>query len=107
MARPRKHVFVCSQSRPAGHPRGSCTQRGGGEVIQAFWAELKNRNLYEEIAVTYSGCLGPCDGGANVLVYPEGVLYSKVKVENVRTIFDEHLVGGTPVESLRASPEAW
>lgn len=76
-------------------------------MIQAFWKELKDRNLYDDIAVTYSGCLGPCDGGANVLVYPESVLYSNVRVENVRAIFDEHLVGGTPVASLRAPPEAW
>jgi (2Fe-2S) ferredoxin len=107
MARPRLHVFVCSQSRPPGHPRGSCTQRGSGEVIQAFWNELKKRNLYEDIAVTYSGCLGPCDSGANVLVYPEGVLYSNVTVEHVPVIFDEHLIGGTPVERLRAPSSVW
>jgi (2Fe-2S) ferredoxin len=107
MSKPKKHVFVCAQSRPAGHPRGSCTQRGGGEVLQAFWQELQKRNLYEQIAVTYSGCLGPCDGGANVLVYPEGVLYSNVTKQDVGSIFDEHLVGGTPLETLRAPTSTW
>lgn len=107
MSKPQKHVFVCSQQRPFGHPRGCCTQRGSAAVLQAFWQELKNRNLYEQVAVTYSGCLGPCDGGANVLVYPEGVLYSNVTPENVGTIFAEHLVGGTPVESLRTPTTAW
>jgi (2Fe-2S) ferredoxin len=42
-----------------------------------------------------------------VLVYPDGVLYSNVTPEKVATIFDEHLVGGTPVESLRAPAAAW
>ncbi|MEJ1964556.1 MAG: (2Fe-2S) ferredoxin domain-containing protein [Gammaproteobacteria bacterium] len=107
MAKPQRHVFVCAQQRPAGHPRGCCTQRGGAEVLQAFWQELKSRNLYEQIAVTYSGCLGPCDGGANVLVYPDGVLYSNVTKEKVATIFQEHLIDGAPVESLRAPPAAW
>lgn len=107
MARPKMHVFVCSQSRPPGHPRGSCTQRGSGEVLQAFWQELQKRNLYDQIAVTFSGCLGPCDSGANVLVYPEGVLYSNVTRDKVAQIFDEHLVNGTPVEILRAPQSVW
>jgi (2Fe-2S) ferredoxin len=107
MPKPQKHVFVCAQSRPAGHPRGSCTQRGGTEVLQAFWQELQKRNLYEQIAITYSGCLGPCDSGANVVVYPESVLYANVTKDNVATIFDQHLVGGTPVSELCAAETVW
>lgn len=52
------------------------------------------------IAVTYSGCLGPCDHGPNVLVYPEGVLYSGVAVSDVAEIFTEHLLHGRPVSRL-------
>jgi len=52
------------------------------------------------IAITYSGCLGPCDQGPNVVVYPEAVLYSGVTVADVPVIFEEHLLGGTPVERL-------
>jgi (2Fe-2S) ferredoxin len=107
MPKPQKHVFVCSQTRPAGHPRGSCSQKGGGEVLQAFWQELQKRNLYDRIAVTYSGCLGPCDQGANVLVYPEAVLYAKVTKEQVPLILEQHLLGGCPVEALRAPADAW
>jgi hypothetical protein len=59
MPKPVKHVFVCSQSRPAGHPRGACAQKGCNEVLQTFWQELQKRNAYDRIAVTYSGCLGP------------------------------------------------
>jgi (2Fe-2S) ferredoxin len=35
-----------------------------------------------------------------VVVYPEGVWYGGVKVEDVPAIVDEHLVGGKPVERL-------
>ncbi len=107
MAKPEKHVFVCSQNRPAGHPRGCCVQKGGNDLIQAFWKELQQRNLFDKIAVTYSGCLGPCDGGPNVVIYPEGVMYSQVAKEDVAIIFDEHLLGGEPVERLRCPPEIW
>lgn len=107
MPKPQKHVFVCAQDRPAGHPRGCCTQKGSADVLQAFFREVQKRNAYDSVAVTFSGCLGPCDGGANVAVYPEGVLYSKVTAEQVAKIFDEHLVGGTPVAELRAPASVW
>jgi (2Fe-2S) ferredoxin len=107
MPKPVKHVFVCSQSRPEGHPRSSCAQKGGSEVLQTFWQVLQQRNAYDRIAITYSGCLGPCDQGANVLVYPEGILYGKVTKEDVAEIFDSHLVNDIPVERLRVSAEVW
>jgi (2Fe-2S) ferredoxin len=107
MAKPVCHVFVCTQQRPQGHPRGACQQKGAAELLQALWAELQRRAAYERVAITYSGCLGPCDAGANVLVYPEGVLYSGVKKEDVAEIFDRHLEGGQPVERLLAPVAVW
>jgi (2Fe-2S) ferredoxin len=101
MPRPLKQVFVCSQNRPPNHPRGACTHQGANEVLQTFWLELQTRNCYEQVTVTYCGCLGPCDKGPNVVVYPEGVMYSGVKKEDVGEIFEKHLLGGTPVERLK------
>jgi (2Fe-2S) ferredoxin len=107
MPRPTRHVFVCSQQRPPNHPRGSCAAQGSSALLQAFWAELQKRNAYEQVGITYSGCLGPCDGGPNVLVYPEGVLYQRVTAADVNEIFDQHLAQGQTVERLRAPPAAW
>ncbi len=107
MSKPQRHVFVCNQQRPPGHPRGSCAAKGASAVLQAFWAELQKRNAYDTVAITYSGCLGPCETGANVLVYPESVLYKAVTASDVQEIFDSHLVGGQPVEQLRAGPGVW
>lgn len=107
MAKPAKHVFVCNQARPAGHPRGSCQAKGGNEIVQAFWQQTQTRNLWDKFAVTYSGCLGPCDSGPNVLVYPEGVLYSNVSKDDVATIIDEHLLGGNVVDRLKAPEGVW
>ncbi len=107
MPKPVHHVFVCTQQRPAGHPRGSCQQKGAAEVLQAFWAELSKRAAFDRIAITYSGCIGPCEAGTNVLVYPEGVLYSGVTKADVLKIFDQHLEGGAPVERLLAAAAVW
>lgn len=45
--------------------------------------------------------------GSNVLVYPEGVLYSGVTLEDVNEIFTSHLENGTPVTRLLASAAVW
>ncbi len=107
MPKPQKHVFVCAQSRPPGHPRGSCGAKGGGDILQTFWKEAESRNLWDKFAVTSSGCIGPCDIGANVLVYPEGVLYTGVAKEDVAAIIDDHLLGDNVVERLVAPKEVW
>jgi (2Fe-2S) ferredoxin len=107
MPRPQRHVFVCSQQRPPGHPRGSCAAKGASPLLQAFWAELQKRQAFEQVAITYSGCLGPCDGGPNVVVYPEGTLYQGVTAADIPELFDSHLLGGTEVERLKADSATW
>lgn len=107
MAKPQRHVFICTQNRPPQHPRGSCANKGSTAVLQAFWAEQQKRQAYDQLAITYSGCLGPCDQGVNVLVYPEAVLYSGVSPADVEEIFTSHLEGGKPVERLIAAETVW
>lgn len=107
MPKPVKHVFICTQARPPGHPRGSCGQSGAPELWEAFLNELEQRGLFDKIALTNTGCLGPCASGANVLVYPEGVMYGKVTAADVAEIFESHLVGGEPVERLKLPAEVW
>lgn len=107
MPRPQRHVFVCTQNRPPQHPRGSCANKGGTAVLQAFWAEQQKRQAYDQLSITYSGCLGPCDQGANVLVYPEAVMYRNVTDADVAEIFNSHLEGGVPVERLLAPQAVW
>lgn len=107
MPKPQRHVFVCSQSRPAGHPRGSCAERGCREVVDEINRQWQQRQLLTQVAVTATGCLGPCGMGPSVLVYPEGVMYGNVTVADVSAIFEEHLIGGIPVERLIMPASIW
>jgi len=107
MPRPERHVFVCTQNRPEGHPRGSCGASGCAEVINEFMSEIQARNLFEKFALTNTGCMGPCMMGPSVLVYPESVMYGRVTKADVKTIIDEHLLGGKPVTALQVPPEVW
>lgn len=107
MPKPLKHVFVCVQRRAEGHPRGSCSQQGCDDVMNAFWNEFQQRKLFDQMAITNTGCLGPCGYGASVLVYPEGVLYGKVTPADVPVIIEEHLLGNSPVERLKVPSDVW
>jgi (2Fe-2S) ferredoxin len=48
--------------------------------------------------------MGQCGNGPMVVVYPENVWYCGVKVEDADAIFNEHLLGGKPVERLIYHP---
>ncbi|HEX2028799.1 MAG TPA: (2Fe-2S) ferredoxin domain-containing protein [Nitriliruptorales bacterium] len=97
---PTRFVLVCVNERPPEHPRGSCVQRGGGEVFNAF-RELTGQLGLVDVKVTFTGCLEPCMVGPTVLVVPDNVWYGGVTVDDVPLIVEQHLVGGEPVEFLR------
>jgi (2Fe-2S) ferredoxin len=107
MGKPVKHVFVCTQSRPPGHPRGSCGAIGSNDVLQEFMQQFEQRQLWGRIAVTGCGCLGTCSNGPSVLVYPEGIMYGSVGKGDVVSIVEEHLLGDKPVERLKVDDEIW
>ncbi|MGB5585501.1 MAG: (2Fe-2S) ferredoxin domain-containing protein [Gammaproteobacteria bacterium] len=107
MPKPEKHVFVCTQQRPTGHPRSSCGEKNCVAVVEEFLWQVQQKELSERIQVTATGCMGPCSEGPTVLVYPEGVMYGGVSKEDVNTIIDEHLVGDKPVEPLLMAAEFW
>ena len=107
MAKPIKHVLVCTQNRPPNHPRGSCGMNGSTNVLQEFSQQFEKRGLWGKYALTGTGCIGPCGSGPSVLVYPEGVMYGGVKKEDVVTIIEEHLLGEKPVDRLRVAEEVW
>ncbi|WP_404371820.1 (2Fe-2S) ferredoxin domain-containing protein [Corallococcus coralloides] len=95
-----RHVFVCTNRRPDGHPKGCCATKGGEEVRAAFKEELDKRGLKRSMRANAAGCVDTCAFGVSVVVYPEGIWYGGVKVEDVPTIVEEHLVQGRPVERL-------
>jgi (2Fe-2S) ferredoxin len=76
-------------------------------VVDEFMHQWQQRQCFVEVLVTPSGCIGPCGLGPNILVYPEGIMYSNVTKADVGEIFDEHLLGGKPVERLKTPSDIW
>lgn len=89
-----KQVFVCTTGG-----EGRCAQKGAGEILRKFLAEVRARNL-TNIIVTSVGCTGQHATGPTVIIHPDGIWYQRVTPDDVGEIIDRHLVGGKPVERL-------
>ncbi|MGE5541695.1 MAG: NADH-quinone oxidoreductase subunit NuoF, partial [Bacillota bacterium] len=88
----RSHVLVCAGA--------GCVSSGCKAVESALLEGLKRFNLEKEVRVVETGCMGPCDMGPIVVVYPEGVFYRKVRPEDVGDIVEQHLLKGRVVQRL-------
>lgn len=95
------HIFVCTNERPAGHPRGCCKGKNSESLIQAFKEALAKVGLQKKIRAQKSGCLDTCEFGPSVVIYPDNVWYGHVKVEDIPEIIQSHFVEGKPVERLK------
>ena len=96
-----KHIFICGNQRPAGHPRGCCDPSSEGALQRAFKSELSQRGIRATVRPNKSGCLDQCEHGPTVVVYPEAVWYGHVTLADVAEIVDSHILGNRPLERLR------
>ncbi len=97
----QRHVFVCTNRRAEDNPKGSCALKGSEAVLERFKEELHRRGLKGKMRANAAGCLDACAFGPSVVIYPEGVWYAGVRVEDVVEIVESHLLGNVPVERLR------
>ncbi|MBI4581362.1 MAG: (2Fe-2S) ferredoxin domain-containing protein [Planctomycetes bacterium] len=101
MAQFERHVFVCTNVRDAGHPRGCCSGKHSETIREALKEAVKNLGLKRRVRINSAGCLDQCEHGPTVVVYPEGTWYGFVTLTDVAEIVESHLVNGKPVERLR------
>jgi len=76
-------------------------------LLNQFNFGVMERSLMGKVVVTPTDCLGPCQMGPTVVVYPDGVWYKGVTEADVPVILDEHIGTGTPVERLRMPDSVW
>lgn len=105
MAKFEKHIFVCTNQRPPEMKKKSCNASGEGELARAFKEKLAQRGMQKRVRSNKAGCMDQCEHGPTVVVYPEGVWYGTVRVEDVEEIIESHIVGGKPVERLMIPDE--
>lgn len=87
-----RHVLVCGGT--------GCTSSGSPKIIEELEKEFAEKGLKDKVQIVKTGCFGLCERGPIMIVYPEGSFYSRVKVEEIPRIVDEHLIGGNPVKEF-------
>ncbi len=79
-----------------------CRVYGSEKVWTAFQDELTNQKAKAKLNydVKVTGCHGFCEKGPLVVIHPQGIMYTNVKVSDVAEIVGETIVKNTVIERL-------
>ena len=94
------HIFVCTNQKGAG--KACCANSGGESFFDHLKTKLKELGLHGEgkVRVSKSGCLGRCDLGPCIVIYPEGIWYTYTSFADIDEIINKHLILGEHVDRL-------
>lgn len=91
MAFYRSHVLVSNDP--------VCVQKGAYQIIDALQDELVRQGLVDEVQVLETSRItDPAENGPDLMVYPEGTLYTNLKVEDIPFLVTEHFIKGRVAE---------
>ena len=86
----KTYVLVCGGT--------GCTSNHAQEIIEELNKLIDGAAKKDEIQIIQTGCQGLCAKGPILVVHPGNVFYQEVRPDMVDRIFDEHILGGKPVE---------
>ncbi|KXS42922.1 MAG: ferredoxin, 2Fe-2S [Methanolobus sp. T82-4] len=99
MQKPENHIFICGSTRLNGKVQGACQNKDSHDLVQMFTEEVMDRDLEGEIMVTWTGCVGICEKGPIVMIYPQQTWYGEVTEDDIDDILDA-VEEGSVVERL-------
>ena len=103
----RKHIFICVNEREEDNPKGSCARCGGKDIRLEFVKMINANGLKGKVRANKSGCLDACELGSAVVIYPDNFWYTRVKVDDVKEIFERSVLNNKRVKRLIADKETW
>jgi len=92
------HIVVCTQQKAENVT--CCAAAGASSLVGTLYGELGAAGLSDDAIVSTCGCLGLCDSGPVMIVYPEGTWYVKLTPADVKEIVASHIGKGQPVTRL-------
>ncbi len=92
MSYKRTDILLCCGS--------GCVSAGALKIKSALLEELKKHKISDEVNIIETGCMGPCDYGPVMMVYPEGIFYRKVSLDVIPELVEEHIMKGRPLKRL-------
>lgn len=97
-----RHVFICTNARQDACKQ-SCNDYGEADAALDFLrGHAKQLGLIGagKLRISGSGCLGRCEHGPAMVIYPEGRWYTYVDEQDLQDILQEDLVNKRVVERL-------
>ncbi len=98
----QRHIFFCTNYRD----NDTCCENHGAAQMHKY-AKQRTKELRlagaGKVRVNSAGCLGRCQEGPVLVIYPEGIWYTYQNQEDVDEIIEEHLLQGRIVQRLRLS----
>ncbi|MCY3802673.1 MAG: NAD(P)H-dependent oxidoreductase subunit E [Chloroflexi bacterium] len=95
----KHHVLFCMGPR--------CTSQDSGELLDRLHTTLERRRMLsgpDQVRITRTGCLYPCNLGPLMVVYPDGAWYCALDDEAIDRVVERHLEGGTVLDELTCPP---
>lgn len=82
----RSHVLMCVDPE--------CLKHGAHDVLDALQDELVAEGLIDEVQVLETSRIGACSQGPEMMVYPEGVHYANLTIDDIPFLVEEHFLKG-------------
>ena len=97
----RQHVFICCNQRGPGE--ACCNDCGSSQLLKYMKERVKTLGLsgIGEIRINKAGCLGRCEEGPLMVIYPDETWYTFIDQQDIDEIIDVHLSKGQIVERLK------
>lgn len=95
-----------SERKKLGQPEivissGTCGRvRGSQELVESFQRTLKKYAIEDKTSMKVTGCHGFCQVEPVVVIYPQGIFYQQVKVQDVEEIVAETILNDRIVDRL-------
>lgn len=96
----QKHIFFCTNQKANG--RKCCATDQADDCFDYAKQQLRARDLSGEgkVRISKSGCLGRCQAGPCIVIYPEGIWYSYQNRADLDAIIEQHCEKNQVVEHL-------
>lgn len=92
----KKHILVCTQE--------ACKVKGSEEIFLKLKERIKELDLKKTYRPSRVICLGLCEKGPNLTVWPEGTTYCKFSEDRIEDLIQKHLLKDEPLTDLLYKP---
>lgn len=85
-------VLICSGE--------GCNSGEAKKISNLLKVELKQHGLDRDVEIIKTGCIGLCNLGPSIIVYPGSIVYANVKASDIQELVAEHFIKGKPLQRL-------